>query len=434
MNFTILNMCNDINKGDLAIVESTLCLIKKNFPQSNIVLLNSDYAEEEITIEGKFNHIKKLPVRHLGSVFPRVFRKEKNAFVEMLRGVWYLMDSLWILLACSSLKGNAYHFITKKNRAAVQSIYNADRIILKGGSYLYSYGGPKQLLFLFRMLLTSIIAICFHKKIIALGHSIGPIHGTIAKYFLTSCIKRFDKIVLREKVSYDFLCGDLKIDIHKIDLLADLAFWSAETGPILNIENQILKQENIEILQKKRYKFGLTILDWNILIQRGHKLEYGEYVKMWADIIDYLYVEFQADFYIMPQSLRDIPLNEEISFSTEKVRPYVLRGDYSTAVLRQLYGLMDIFLGMRTHSIIFALSSGIPAIAVAYEAAKGFGIVEMIEGPEYVLDFKSLNPEAVLEKVGTVLRENEIIKPVIVRRVQNIKTDIDNKFRMYFAQ
>jgi hypothetical protein len=58
MNFTILNMCNDINKGDLAIIESTVCLIKKHFSQSNIVLLNSDYAEEEITIEGKFNHIK----------------------------------------------------------------------------------------------------------------------------------------------------------------------------------------------------------------------------------------------------------------------------------------------------------------------------------------------------------------------------------------
>ncbi len=72
---TILNMSDDSNKGDLAIIESTIWLVKKHFPKTKICVLNG-YSGG------------KLPLIHL-SHFPLVILPKGVTLCQIILHVFF---------------------------------------------------------------------------------------------------------------------------------------------------------------------------------------------------------------------------------------------------------------------------------------------------------------------------------------------------------
>ena len=62
---------------------------------------------------------------------------------------------------------------------------------------------------------------------------------------------------------------------------------------------------------------------------------------------------------------------------------------WSPAELQTAYGQMDLFVGTRLHSNIFALTAGTPVIAIAYYY-KTYGIMQMLGLSEWVLDIRTI--------------------------------------------
>lgn len=430
MNFTILNMSDGSNKGDLAILEGTVALTRRHFPKCKINLLNVDYDQKQIEESKWSRHLQTLDVNHYGSFFPGVYAKSRNP-IAILVGIKNLVVSFWILGIAFILPRHALPLVPKRYQKAFRAIQSADIIILKGGSYLYSYGGLKQFLFLYRMLLSSIISIRLGKKVIALGHSIGPVQNGICRLLLRYCLSHFYQILVREDISLRYVTEKLRIDKGRIQVIPDLAFWCEESD-----DNQqestdfrsVLEREGISSFSLDRPKVGLTVRMWHFPQQDNPTERFNNYIAAIVSIIKRLHKEYSATVFIMPHAQCDMELGEHIAEKVKEAEPIVLRSDYSTSTLRMIYSEMDLFIGTRIHSDIFALSTGTPAIAIAYQIPKGFGIISMVDGDNYILDIAELNEENLWQKIQDCFSKKKLIEKSIRKKVPILRQTIEDKY------
>lgn len=76
--------------------------------------------------------------------------------------------------------------------------------------------------------------------------------------------------------------------------------------------------------------------------------------------------------------------------------------------LKCVYGFCDYIVGTRFHSVIFSLSSNVPAIAITYTGNKGQGIMHDMELDDYHIGIGEVRAER-LAKMFTKLVENEVL-------------------------
>lgn len=423
---TILNMSDPCNKGDLAILENTLALLRKHYYNSSISVVNVDYSYKEIAELEEFESLRSLlGEQHFGAFFPRVF-KSSNKFLDFMNGLKYLLFSTWILFWTMLLGRRAGIFIMGEYKFGFNAIKDADFIILKGGSYIYSYGGVKGFTFLCRMIFPSILAIFLNKKIIALGHSIGPIMGYTQRRITRWTLERFTRIIVREDITYNFLINDLKLMREKIVLLPDIAFWKDKNElTSKHTLEHILEKENIKLAAPTDLRIGITVRDWNFPLKKDAEGLFEKYITSVTESIRYLCSEYNASCFIMPHVQKDLPIGEQVYFRTESCNVFLLKGNYTPHLMRKIYGEMDLLIGTRIHSSIFAISEGVPTITIAYQIPKGFGIIGMVGLDKYILDIANINTEDMIKRINMILRDREQIREDLLRKIDKMGNEVE---------
>ncbi len=423
---TILNMSDPCNKGDLAILENTLGLLRKYCCDPDISVINVDYSLKEITeLEGFDSLRSMLANRHFGAFFPRIF-KNASKFADLINGIKYLLLSWWILFWTVMLGEKAQMFTMGYYKHSFNAIKNADIIILKGGSYLYSYGGIKGSMFLYRMIFPSILSILLNKKVIALGHSVGPIVGYTQRRISRWTLNKFACIVAREEISYNFLINVLKLKKEKIMLLPDLAFWKNRDEVTSEFTlSQILEKEDIKFENSADLKIGITVRDWNFPLRGEAERLFENYITSIVESIKYVCSQYSASCFIMPHAQKDLPIGKQVYSMTKSFNVFLLKGDYSPATMRKIYGEMDLFVGTRIHSNIFAISEGVPTVAIAYQIPKGFGIISMVGLEKYILDIAKIRSSDLVKKINRLLQNREEIRKSLIKKTDEMSLDVE---------
>ena len=63
-------------------------------------------------------------------------------------------------------------------------------------------------------------------------------------------------------------------------------------------------------------------------------------------------------------------------------------------------------IGTRFHSVIFALNSGTPSLAIAYGGNKAYGIMQEIGLSKYVYPIEDLQPKRLVADTKFILNDN----------------------------
>jgi colanic acid/amylovoran biosynthesis protein len=100
-----------------------------------------------------------------------------------------------------------------------------------------------------------------------------------------------------------------------------------------------------------------------------------------------------------------------------------IESDPSPMELKAAYGLMDLFIGTRLHSNIFALSENVPAVLIQYQY-KTRGIARMLGLEKWVLEIESVIGEQLCAALDQLWREREQIQAHIQERMQHVQTQI----------
>ena len=234
----------------------------------------------------------------------------------------------------------------------------------------------------------------FRKKLVCLGQSVGPLKSNWSRYIARKVFSRALMVSVRDKESASLL---KEIGIANARVLSDPAFALAyEHETARNIQAQIV----------------LSLRDWPA----------GKGQDVLPDIartIDWLWQDHHLKTVFVPFQDRvndDILLYERLSVLVKVPEQLQLKrgDDYKQAM--EIIGRSKLVLGMRLHSLIFAVLENRPFVAISY-STKVKNMMSEIKMADYCLDY----PEADFAKLKSKLEKTLIQESLISRQLAGEK-------------
>jgi colanic acid/amylovoran biosynthesis protein len=226
-------------------------------------------------------------------------------------------------------------------------------------------------------------------------------------------------VMVRESASMQLLQETLQFQHPRLYLLPDIAF--AFHGAMVPAAESWLCDHGIDI-SSERPLLGLTTINWGA--QNRNFFKQAEYENACAGAIRYFVSQLSGKVILFPQvtgpsenSDDRIPACRIISKLADISDSILLvEQQLSPDLIKTLYGQMDVFIGTRMHSNIFALSEGVPIIAIGY-MHKTQGIAAMIGLDRWVLDIREIDQDILISKLAELWKERETLKAQIVRAI-----------------
>ena len=385
-NFLLVGHGGSHNRGSEAIIRTTVNLLNEEFSFPDIRIASIDFHNEKRINFGA--NVKIIPI-----FTPFKAKNNWNIFRLFL---------------------NVFRFFRNRIRYFyfISHFKNADAVLSIGGDNFTSG-------FLSMFLDFNDLAKKFHKKLIIWAASIGPFADHYEEQKVLDNLRRADLITVRETQTLNYL--EEKGGFQNIKLTADPAFLLKPS--LVASKKTVIGTENI---------IGLNISP--LIPQYGgksHKYVIDETIKF---IKNSLKDNFQV--LLIPHENKLKEWNNDYEFMRPIYDYCRLTGKinlippvYNAMQTKSIISRCRFFIGARTHSVISALSSGVPTISISY-SAKSKGIHIDIYGNEDLLfnvkDFSAavINQKmAIMQKKESDLRDLLQLKiPVMKERaISNIK-------------
>lgn len=430
MKYSLTHCYTDKNKGDAAIIISTVQLIK-NIDKNAKINMFSTYGIND----KRFNQDHLIIKKYADNIYPGCFHDPEPilGFGDKSRILSFiLIFAKSLLLLVSENTSFLRLFLKKEEIESVKTYLNSDIIISKGGSYLTTQNKSlRQTLSLIRMLYPFIIAKRYKKKIYIFSQSLGPVQGSFNNFLFNFTLKKLDGIYLRESLcinkykSVSTLCNKVKCKI-----IPDTAFFLQSNDDHLAIN-----------IDKKKYNIGYTLVDhaFKYIMNDDERIEKIKTYKI--SIIDSMKYLIDNNkntiIHIFPQVLvdnsflghNDMHLSQEVKdyFNNTKYEKNInfYNKNLSPIELRNLYKNMEIFIGTRLHSVIFALSSYVPSINISYHGTKSQGIFNSIKGfSKFVLDINTITSNKLIDTIDELVKNREKLARELEQEVNKIKMQL----------
>ena len=222
--------------------------------------------------------------------------------------------------------------------------------------------------------------------------SLGPIFTEAGAECLRKVIRSADVIALRDRESFAVL-EQIGLQPNNIVTAADCAIGT-DPAPAERVE-VIAEREGL--FRSGRPVVGFNInsyLDTYVRDKQQRGVQRRKFVQDFAAAVDRAIDTFEADVVIVETQPMDLGIANEL-LSAIRHRDRVKMVSNRTYYYDELAGLMsrmDLFVGMRTHSLILAASVRTPVVGiVTYPKNRGF--MRSIELEDYLIEFKDFNAE-----------------------------------------
>ena len=154
---------------------------------------------------------------------------------------------------------------------------------------------------------------------------------------------------------------------------------------------------------------------------------YRKAVRQIAKVLDRLVESFQASIVFVPHCIepyhrRDdrIVAREIYSAMKNKHKVHIITNEYSPEELKGLIGQLDIFISSRIHSVISALSMGVPTCCITRSLDKrACGLIgKMLMQERWIYNIENLNANNIFTRIATLISNSNKIRselPSIIR-------------------
>lgn len=409
VHILIINLHSSYNAGDAVLALSATRQLQEAFPGSIVTL----------SITEPFSHTGSD--HKVGSFMYWIHpltanRQMKWRLGEILRlGV----GSMIAVISYRWRKKPKFLFLTNDQKAFLQAYFDADLVTSAPGNFLLTSG---KFGFTF---LTAVYSLAYalwaRKPLYILPQSVGPINRKWERWLIPMIFNRARLIMVREEVSLQLL-HQIKVTNPKVFLQPDLAF-SYPAAPVEEAE-QWLQSYNIQSGDGTP-RLGMTAIDWGA--HTGQTALQARYEAALAAVARYFVEHMRGKVILFPQVV-DAVIEDDDRIPAQRVvesvpdlneRVRLVDQPSSPMVLKSAYGLMDIFIGTRMHSNIFALSSEVPTLAIAYRY-KTQGIMHMLGLDEWVIDIQAINSDVLIERLIALWERRESVRVHIQQTLPSI--------------
>ena len=233
----------------------------------------------------------------------------------------------------------------------LRSIRRCDMLLSGGGSLLQDATSSRSILYyLFILRLAQILG----KRTFIYSQGIGPVFSRRNRRYTAYVLRRADGIVVRDEKSRDILL-ELGVPDRLIHVTADPVIRVKKPGPELGL--QILKEEGCP------RRDGRLTVGWAVKSRKPNKPFLQEVEKS----ILWLREEYGADSVLIPFFHdEDMGICEAVAANLDG-QAGCLRKKHLSEETLSIIGCMDVLVGVRLHSLIYAAVMGVPMLGVSYD-------------------------------------------------------------------
>jgi len=406
----IVNGWSDMNRGDSAILLGMIWLIRKHFPDCSICLM-SEFDEYDSNFNSSYWAIKSYypDVQILPALFP--YPRGKRKIHKLIN------SSLTFATSCLILVFPAIgHYLYRGIKSATwEKLIESDVLLSKGGHIFYfSRFSLHEFYSFFKHAFPLLLGVRMGKKTTLYAQSVGPFRGKICQIIAKWFFNRLDIISVRESISLTTL-QSVGV-VRPVHLIPDSAF--------------LLRGNDWKKLTFDERHVIITPRQWSFY----DKKTFENYTKTLALVAEWLsakgYRILLISHTIGPTSYEDdriaVKYLYKIIESKENVQIFNTEG-LTAYDLINLYASVRLLIGTRFHSVIFALLSSTPVIAISYFGPKTFGIMKSLEMEQFVLDINNLEITNLKCIIQYILEHEDRIKEEISLKTKKLQEEAENK-------
>lgn len=320
-----------------------------------------DNAGDEALLSAITSSIKNLAPDAEFVVFSGA--PEKTAFLHGVKAVYYM----------SPFK-------------VVKELMTADLLISGGGSIFQDVTSTRSLFYYI-----SIVALAklLRTPVMFYAQGVGPINKSISKSLMRLIANRVDFITVRDEESGELLTS-LGVTKPPRKITADPVFsLKAEANDVVNIE-KLLAKLNSEF----KPLIGVAVRSWGGLGAYQQELAYvlDDFAKRGYKVI---FIPFAY-----PQDIEEA----EVVADLMQNDAHIIKESLSSKEHLALIAKLDLLIGIRLHSLVFAAQGGVPFAGISYDPK----VTAFLD----VFGFKPLplEYEGMLNEVNALLNKPELIE------------------------
>jgi colanic acid/amylovoran biosynthesis protein len=377
------------NSGDSALLSALIKQLRVEWPFADITIASRERSDKYHEFEGCKN-IGSIRLYTEERHIKRIRRILRKIFVDIVVRIWgHLHIHLRTILTAH---------LPYQMRIELQTIEETDLVISTGGGYINgvnSIGGNLNIKY---VLMPLMLAKKIGKTTIFGPQSYGPLANGYQRRLVKRALNISDAVLVREDNSYELL---LSIGVNEHLLIRSVDSGFAFDTDIIN---------NDTSSKKSGIKIGITARLW-FTPTRQHKYE-----KALADFTVQANKDYKATVSLVPQVTSDLYSEDDdriverriakLVRKREKGRVDLIDKKLSHHELKEIYSGLDFTVGTRFHSVIFSLTSYVPAIAIEYEH-KTSGIMKDLGLERWVLKIDEVSTDRLNEMFTQLFKERE---------------------------
>ncbi len=429
MKILLVNYHSSNNIGDSALIQIIIRQLRHHFPKCTIRIAMNDpnsYDNQECVLASFSNLCKEEwgISNHNWNIFPTV---------------WLLFSSFLSAFIYRKTKKISFFLLSEKQKNLLSGYIDADIVASVAGNPLYSSGkiGIQFLISFY----TLAFAIFLGKPTYLFPQSIGPFRRNWERIFIRWIVNRSRVTMIRDSESANFL-KNIRVHNEKTIQIPDLCFAMVEP----DAESAVNWLENQGVDFSKHYPIiGVTAIDWSIQNQHFYyQKRYEESIINAVSIflektggIAIIFSQVTGSSYIVD----DMPVAKKIhsGIIAQGQNTLLAKPVLSPQILFSAYGMLDIFLGTRMHSNIFALTQMVPSLAISY-LYKTQGMMHDLGFRHWVIDINEVYPQILTKKLLRLWYEKDQVKKELSLLLPSYKFEadkagllIEKDYKMYIS-
>lgn len=267
-----------------------------------------------------------------------------------------------------------------------------------------------------------LLSILFNKPFVIHSVGVGPLITEEGKYLTKQTFEIADRATVRDKISADLL-KSIKVSTERIRITTDPAlFLEPEYTTALKIfQSTGIKLEDKPIL-------GICIRNW----------ESGNWKHELAEALDLFLETHTAQVVFIPFQIEESPLENDLSVSQEirlllhhKNDVFILSNIYQPEITKALLSNCHLVIGMRLHSLIFAVGTETSVIALAYDP-KVSGFMESLKLSDFTVDIKNVDAEAFLKIINMAWKKPNVKLKNTLLQIKLLKNHLLEESKIIF--
>lgn len=286
--------------------------------------------------------------------------------------------------------------------AVAAHMRNAVLLISGGGTLLQDGTSTKSLLYYIEIIKT---AQRFGVKTMLYSNGIGPLLRPMNRRITAKTLEKVDFITLRDAAS-ERLLREIGVKHDRVRLTADPVF-SLEGSP--ESEGRRLLAD-IDVPEGRRL-LGISVRNWGTL-----KPDFFENVARAAE-----YAARRYDMYpvIIPmQSGVDGDASRKTA-QLIKTQSSILCEDIKTEDMLSVISCMDLCIGMRLHTLIYAAAQGVPIIGLVYDP-KVSGFMDYAHQTLYT-EVESVSADGLMRLIDSCMSDYDAVKAELTALKERMK-------------